>query len=183
MALCFLLVCADVAAQMQLTRPTDASAAVAPQGSLPPVTRGLPAPLDAEAQNLLDRINAHRSAGATCGHQRWAPAQPLSWNAALALAAQQHAADMAARRSVSHTGTDGSRVGQRAQRQGYDWGALGENVSAGHATQAEGLAAWMASPGHCANIMAPQFRDLGVAEARASGDTRAWYRTMVLGRP
>ena len=183
LALGCLLVCTDVAAQLQLTRPADAPAVVAPQGTLPQVTRGLPVPLAADAQDLLDRVNAHRSAGATCGHQHWAPVPPLSWNAALAQAALQHSADMAAQRSVSHTGADGSRVGQRAQRQGYDWVALGENVSAGFATQAESLAGWMASPGHCASIMAPQFRELGVAAARASGDTPVWYRTMVLGKP
>ena len=183
LALCGMLTCADATAQMQLTRPADAPTAIEPKNYPPPVHRGLPEPLAADAQDMLDRVNAVRAAGATCGQQRWAPAPPLGWSPALAQAALQHASDMAARRSVSHLGADGSRVNQRAERAGYDWGALGENVSSGFATQAEGLAGWMSSPGHCANIMAPRFRDLGVAAARATGDTPVWYRTMVLGRP
>ena len=139
--------------------------------------------LSAEAQDTLQRINAYRAAGALCGGQRLEPAPPLAWSPQLEQAAVKHARDMAARRAMSHTGGDGSRMRDRVARESYAWQALGENVSAGYSTGVAGLAGWMNSPGHCRNMMSPSFREVGVGAASAPGDTFVWYRTMVLGSP
>ncbi len=108
---------------------------------------------------------------------------PLAWNAALAQAAAKHAGDMAARRQLSHTGGDGSRMRDRVARESYAWAALGENVSAGYSTVVAGLAGWISSPGHCRNMMSPDFREVGVGAASAPGDSFGWYRAMVLASP
>jgi uncharacterized protein YkwD len=84
---------------------------------------------------------------------------------------------------MSHTGADGSSVGQRAQRQRYEWGSVGENVSAGYRSVNDALAGWMKSPGHCSNMMSAGFTEVAVAGAFVAGDTYGWYRAMVLGRP
>ena len=139
--------------------------------------------LGAEAQDTLQRINAYRAKGARCGADQMAAAPPLVWNAALAQAAGKHAGDMAARRQLSHTGGDGSRMRDRVARESYAWAALGENVSAGYSTVVAGLAGWMTSPGHCRNMMSPDFREVGVGAASAPGDSFGWYRAMVLGSP
>ena len=142
-----------------------------------------PPSLSAEAQDTLQRINAYRAKGALCGADQMAAAPPLAWNAGLERAAAKHARDMAARRQMSHTGGDGSRMRDRVARESYPWSALGENVSAGYSTVAAGLAGWMTSPGHCRNMMSPSFREVGVGAASAPGDRYGWYRAMVLGSP
>lgn len=167
-------------AQEQLFREGEDAAAQARKGGF--VLREQPA-LSAEAQDTLQRINAYRAAGATCGDQRMAAAPPLTWSAQLEQAASKHARDMAARRTMSHTGGDGSRMRDRVARESYAWSALGENVSAGYNTVVAGLVGWMNSPGHCSNMMSPNFREVGVGAAAAPGDTYGWYRAMVLGSP
>ncbi len=182
-ALALLLAPCAVLAQQQLERPPEPAAPASPKGGFVEPDKPAAAPLSAEAQDTLRRINANRAAGATCGQQRFEPAAPLAWSAKLEQAAVAHARDMAARRTMSHSGGDGSSMSDRVARVGYNWGALGENVSAGYKTVPEGLEGWMKSPGHCRNIMGAQFREVGVGAASAPGDTYGWYRAMVLGSP
>ena len=173
-------------AQLQLMQPDAVGVALDRKGGSvlrerPPASSAPPP--SAEAQDTLQRINTYRAAGATCGTQPFAPAAPVAWNALLEQAAQKHARDMAARRSMSHTGGDGSTTSERVAREAYAFSALGENVSAGYTTVPDALAGWMRSPGHCANMMSKSFREVGVAGASAKGDTYGWYRAMVLGSP
>ena len=94
---------------------------------------------------------------------------PLSANLRLADAATVYAADLVAGTYFSHTGRDGSSVLDRIKRSGYlPRGAafvLGENLAWGSgalATPAAIMNAWMNSPGHRANILNPDFREVGV---------------------
>ena len=154
-----------------------------PSAPIPPTPTPPSPSLSPEVRDTLQRINSYRAAGATCGAQRFEPAAPVAWNALLEQAAQKHAKDMAARRAMSHTGGDGSSMSDRVAREAYAWGALGENVSAGYGSVPDALAGWMRSPGHCANMMSPNFREVGVGGANAPGDSFGWYRAMVLGSP
>jgi uncharacterized protein YkwD len=72
-------------------------------------------------------------------------------------AAQGHSDDMVARGYVSHSG-----LGERVNRAGYRWSALGENIASGQSTAAAVVRAWMSSTGHCRNILDPGFRHIGV---------------------
>ena len=132
---------------------------------------------------LLALANAYRAAGARCGAEGSFPAAPaLAWNAALAQASLVHSDDMAAGNFFSHTGSSGSNAGQRATAAGYVWQAWGENIAAGQGSVAEVMAGWMASPGHCANLMNATFRDIGVAcVSGGAGNTYRSYWTMTLG--
>jgi uncharacterized protein YkwD len=47
-------------------------------------------------------------------------------------------------------------------------GALGENIAAGQSSPAEVMAAWIASPGHRANLENPSFRSIGVGVAQGA---------------
>ena len=94
---------------------------------------------------------------------------PLAPNALLADAATGYASDLVAGSYFSHTGRDGSGVLERIQRSGYlprgTAFVLGENLawgSGGLATPASIMRAWMNSPGHRANILNPDFREIGV---------------------
>jgi uncharacterized protein YkwD len=142
-------------------------------------TCGLPG-FQAEALAL---VNAHRAAGASCGSSgSFAATTPLAWNTLLTQAALVHSDDMVANDFVSHTGSDGSNAGQRSTAAGYLWSTWGENIAAGQPTVAIVVAAWMASPGHCANLMQPAFRDIGLAcvSGSASNVYRSYW-TMALG--
>ncbi|MEU7059278.1 CAP domain-containing protein [Streptomyces sp. NPDC046197] len=90
----------------------------------------------------------------------------LTLNAALTKSAQAHSEDMAAHQNMSHTGSDGSSPGDRITRAGYSWSTYGENVAYGYATPEQVMAAWMASPGHRANILNCSFKEIGVGLAQ-----------------
>jgi uncharacterized protein YkwD len=132
---------------------------------------------------VLERVNGNRAAGASCGSQgSFAAAAPLAWNAALTQAALVHSDDMVSANYFSHTGSDGSTASQRATAAGYVWQAFGENIAAGQPDVAAVMASWMASAGHCANIMRASFRDIGVAcVSGGAGNTYRSYWTMALG--
>jgi uncharacterized protein YkwD len=92
----------------------------------------------------------------------------LTLSASLTRASAAHAADMAENSFMGHRGSDGSEVGVRATRAGYRWRAVGENVAAGQANAEAVVKSWLDSPGHCVNIMGPQFTEMGVAFAAAA---------------
>lgn len=125
---------------------------------------------------MLAAVNAARAEGQHCGAAFFAPAGPLAWSERLEAAAERHARDMAAHAHFSHVGTDGSRVGDRASEAGYRWRLVGENIAQGHRSVDEVLAGWLASPGHCRQIMDPRVVEIGVAET-----DRYW--TQVFGTP
>lgn len=137
---------------------------------------------DFEAE-MLASVNAYRAAGASCGSEgSFASASPLAWNALLAQAALTHSDDMAASNILTHTGSDGSSAGQRATTAGYVWRSLAENIAAGQGSVATVMGSWMASPGHCANIMRASYKDFGVAcVSGGAGNSYRSYWTMTLG--
>jgi uncharacterized protein YkwD len=90
----------------------------------------------------------------------------LTINAKLTKAAQSHSDDMSDSRTMSHTGSDGSSPGDRITRAGYDWRTYGENVAYGYPTAESVMAGWMSSPGHKANILNCEFKEIGVGLAR-----------------
>ncbi len=95
---------------------------------------------------------------------------PLQANADLEKAAQGHAESMATSGYFEHTGPGGNSVLERLEQAGYIDSSssayeIGENIAWGSlqdATPASVVAAWMASPGHRANILNPDFRDSGI---------------------
>jgi uncharacterized protein YkwD len=57
--------------------------------------------------------------------------------------------------------THGSDFAARISAVGFRWSSVGENIATGYATPAAVVRAWMASTGHCQNILNPTFRDVG----------------------
>lgn len=160
-------------------------------GPTTPVSTALP-PSTAEAAcglanfdtELVRLVNERRAAGASCGDRgNFAATTPLAWDARLMAASFAHSRDMAQNNLFSHTGSDGSTPAQRVSAAGYGWSTTGENIAAGQPTVAAVVTAWMNSPGHCANIMNPAFRDFGVACATSSSSTYRIYWTMELAAP
>lgn len=137
----------------------------------------------AAGREILQRVNAARAVARTCGTRRFKAAPPLSWNTRLAETALAHSSDMANRNYFSHTSKDGTQLKGRVERSGYDWRGLGENIAAGQTSAQQAVSVWLASPGHCANIMGPQFTEMGAAYALNPRVAATHYWTQVFGTP
>lgn len=136
------------------------------------------------SQILLDAVNRARSTDRNCGSRHFAAAPALTLNRSLGAAALAHSVDMARQAYFSHQGKDGKEVEQRAVQAGYRWRGIGENIALGQGTPEEAMAGWLASPGHCANIMNRWFTEMGAAFATGGGRDRSRiYWTQVFGQP
>jgi len=134
-------------------------------------------------ERVLSLVNEARASARRCGWKRFDAAPPLARSAALDRTAQAHAADMAARGRMEHAGADGSTPGERATRAGYSWSRIGENVAAGQPTPELAVASWIDSPRHCANLMDPDYTQMGVGYAADPGGTAGFYWAQVFGTP
>lgn len=115
-------------------------------------------------EEMLQIVNEARSQSRTCGGKRYAAAPPFELNAALQRAAQKHADDMAKKGYFSHHSRDGRTPFQRMEAEGYRYWTAGENIAKGHRSAESAVAGWLKSAGHCANIMNPEFHELGMAQ-------------------
>lgn len=87
----------------------------------------------------------------------------LNNNSQLAAAALAKANDMFEKQYWDHFGPNGETPWQFIRAAGYNYVYAGENLAKGFQT-AEGVhEAWMASPTHKANLLSPNYKDIGVA--------------------
>ena len=135
----------------------------------------------AEGQKLLVELNSARTQPRKCGSQAFAATTPLGWNALLATAAETHSRAMANGNFFDHKDRDGRTPGDRAELAGYNFQQIGENIAAGQDTVRKVVDGWLASPGHCANLMNPQFRELGAAYAVDPKSDAGIYWTAMFG--
>ncbi len=135
-------------------------------------------------QRVLELTNQARAAARRCGSQAFKAAKSLRWSDKLAEASRRHAEDMAQHNYFSHGGRDGSSPAQRAQRAGYRYKSVGENIAAGRPMSPEAaVAGWVKSPGHCANLMNPGFTEMGAAFAVNDKSERGVVWAQVFGTP
>jgi len=152
-----------------------------PPGTTPPPPAGSD-PLDAQtcgienfAAQILAQVNQMRASAQVCGALGSRPAvAALGWNTKLETAAVRHSQDMAANTYMNHTGSDGSTPATRATDAGYSFQYINENVAMGYPDISAVVAAWMASDGHCANIMAAQIAHTAAACTIGSNGTKYW---------
>ncbi len=132
---------------------------------------------------VLNLVDDQRRLGADCGEEgSFPPTAPLVMSGALRCAARAHAMDMSERDFFDHVNPDGDGPVERIERAGYVWSAAGENIAAGAPTPEMVMMLWMASDGHCTNIMSDAYTDIGVGYYE--GDSQyspAW--TQVFGAP
>jgi len=133
-------------------------------------------PPSREVQRLLVLVNEARTQPRTCGATAYAATQPLVAEQRLMAAAQRHSVDMHQHGFMSHTGSDGTSLQQRVEREGYSWARLGENVAWGYGSPEAVMGGWLSSPGHCANIMRPEHTEIGLGLAGT-------HWTQVFARP
>ncbi|NWF27331.1 CAP domain-containing protein [Streptomyces sp. PKU-EA00015] len=141
-----------VASKPAAPKPTTTKPA-APESAAPSTA----APASGDVARVVELVNSERSK---------AGCSPVTLNAKLSKAAQDHSEDMAAHQNMSHTGSDGSDAGDRITRAGYSWSTYGENVAYGYETPESVMAGWMSSPGHRENILNCAFKEIGVGLAQ-----------------
>jgi uncharacterized protein YkwD len=80
--------------------------------------------------------------------------------------------------------THGTDFAARITAVGFRWSNAGENIATGYRTPDSVVAAWMASTGHCQNILSPVFRQVGTGlsyRSIAGASTRAGTWTQDFG--
>lgn len=133
------------------------------------------APAEAEqyASRIVDLVNEERQMHGL---------RPLRINATLTRLSSDYACEMIEGDFFEHTDpVSGSTVGSRALQSGYYFKKVGENLAGGFASPEETMAQWMESPGHRANILDPDFVEMGAA-VRIGGSYH-WYWVQEFGLP
>jgi uncharacterized protein YkwD len=136
--------------------PNAANSSSCDNANLTPTTQNLQSIREA----VLCLVNRERTTNGVA---------PLRGDAALELSSQRHTTSMAVNDYFEHVGPDGTPAG-RMRASGYIYSSnigyeIGENIGWGTlwlATPRAIVAAWMASPGHRANILDASFHDTGI---------------------
>ncbi|MCG8087441.1 MAG: CAP domain-containing protein [Candidatus Thiodiazotropha taylori] len=134
-----------------------------------------------DQQEMLHLVNRARARQRDCGGEFHQTAPPLRWNCRLHEAAAIHSQDMIDADFFDHQGSDGSTVGMRVSRSGYEWRAVAENIAAGYPDNRAVMANLLSSPTHCSNIMDPKFREFGSAVIDTDQAHYYNYWTQVFG--
>jgi uncharacterized protein YkwD len=108
---------------------------------------------------------------------------PLAISAKLNSSAALKVDDMISRQYFEHTSPTGEGVSDLGARVGYDYVVMGENLALGSFTSADDIvAAWMASPGHKANILNTRYQDIGVSVKQGMYEGKeVWFAVQHFG--
>ena len=88
---------------------------------------------------------------------------PFKFNPKLLSSSKRKTEDMINKQYFEHVSPDGKSVSDLGSEVGYNYIIMGENLALGDFTDsADLLEAWMNSPGHRANILNPNYQELGV---------------------
>lgn len=122
-------------------------------------------------QRVVDLVNQARSS---------AGLGQLSYDYRLDLGAERHTAQMATVGQMAHEGIGDGTPQSRMFDAGWNW-AWGENAAVGQTTPEQVVSEWLASPGHRANILNPNFRFLSVGYGTAPDGRPYWTQSFGAG--
>lgn len=124
--------------------------------------------------DIIDATNAERIKNGL---------EPLKRNTKLDTSATVKVKDMITLQYFEHESPSGTTVSDLGELVGYDYIVMGENLALGNfANGKELVAAWMASPGHRANILSKKFQEIGVYAAEATYNGRSvWFAVQHFG--
>ncbi|MCR9163144.1 MAG: DUF4215 domain-containing protein [Nannocystaceae bacterium] len=133
---------------------------------------------------VIALVNQARATPTNCGSEgSFGAADPVVYEPALTCAARVHSKDMGDNGFFSHTNPSGEGPAVRIAAAGYDWSTWGENIAAGQGSPSAVVNGWLDSDGHCANLMNPNFSELGVGYYHAPGSPYTRYWTQNFGAP
>ena len=109
----------------------------------------------------------------------------LTEHPTLDIVAEQKVADMFSRQYFEHNAPTGEGVADLVRGVGYEYIVVGENLALGDYKDDERLvAAWMASPGHRANILHSRFSEIGIAVGKGIFEGRTtWLAVQTFALP
>lgn len=132
---------------------------------------------------FLALVNAARAAGAVCGEKTMKPSRALGWSGSLGLASTIHSGDMATNNFFSHDSPRTGTLRERIQGTGYRYEEAGENLAGGQTSIAKAVNDWLKSPSHCANMLNPNFLEMGAACKSGSNSYYRTYWTLEMALP
>jgi len=154
-------------------QPTEPGATGTPSTAPTASTCDAAANAGVEAQ-VVDLVNTERLAQGLAAY---------SVDSRLTAAARIQAADMACNHFTSHTGSDGSSVRVRVERQGYAWSWIGENFYVGGSGAQTAFDWWMNSTAHRNNLLSPNYTQFGVGYVYDADSDYGGYFVVVFARP
>ena len=102
----------------------------------------------------------------------------------LDVAAEEKANDMVANNYFAHTSPSGVTPWYWFWNAGYNFSAAGENLAVNFADSSDVTSAWMNSPEHRANILNPEYSEIGMATAQGEFQGQpAVYVVELFGTP
>ncbi len=114
-------------------------------------------------ERLIDLTNAERGRIGL---------RALTFNSKLSIAAEQKATDMLAKGYFDHQSPDGRAPWDFIESTGYIYLKAGENLAIDFPELSEVVPAWMASPTHKANIVKPDYEEIGIAHVQGNFNGR-----------
>jgi uncharacterized protein YkwD len=139
------LIAAATATSLLVTAP-GASARTRPcPGAHTAIAHSTPAELDTAVVCLINRRRTEHGLPKLVASRK------------LDRSAQRWTNNMVGSDDFSH----GAAFMDRISAVGFDWENVGENIATGYPTSAAVVRGWMRSPGHCANILNPIYREVG----------------------
>lgn len=141
-----------------------------------PAKRGAPPQVPLTVKGVIADTNTARTANSLT---------PLAENQLLDDVATLRLEDMFTNQYFAHVSPSGESALTVASTVGYSYLALGENLALGNFAGDQGvLSAWMASPGHRANILDSHYSEIGVSVGKGTYEGQTtWIAVQVFGRP
>jgi len=158
----------------------------------------IPAMSETLKNEYLKAVNSARSEPQDCGEEgSFAVTTKLKWNNKLYEAAYEHMQDLIVSKTFLHagSGTESDWTGyalgkksdfiERADNHGYKWSRLGENLGGGtHLSQVNKMVQeWLKSDYHCANLMNPNFTEVGMVMIKDDEAEYTHYWGQEFGTP
>lgn len=128
-------------------------------------------------------LNIHKAVSDLNNYRARHGLKPVRIAPKLIEASRIHADDLARAGIISHSGTDGSTHGDRAQRVGYNFLIAGENVATGQKSWEQVFKDWQESPGHNENLLRPDVSEFGIALVYEPRTTYSTYWAMLVAEP
>jgi len=133
--------------------------------------------INLSSKNVIDITNEQRRLNGNL--------PPLVENSKLDFSAEKKLQDMFVKGYFEHISPSGVGVGDLGTEVGYEYIVIGENLALGNFIDDKALVdAWMASPGHRANILNKRYTDIGVSVGKGIYNGKStWMSVQHFGLP